>query len=105
MDVSLTGREGTTNGAAMRITPVGIICASNNLDELVRRVIEVSKLTHNTSSGLGGAAAVAGIISGLIDSLAPSDAVALGVDAAERASRQGTQDLSLIHISEPTRPY
>ena len=92
MDVSLTGRDGTTNGAAMRIAPVGILCSSSNLDGLVRKVIEVSMLTHNTSSALGAAAGVAGIISGLIDSLVPSDAVAVGIEAAERASLHGAQD-------------
>ena len=59
MDPALTGRKGTTNGAAMRIAPVGIICPSTDIDRLVNKVIEVSMLTHNTSSALGAAAAVA----------------------------------------------
>jgi ADP-ribosylglycohydrolase len=92
MDPALTGRKGTTNGAAMRIAPVGIICPSTDIDRLVTKVIEVSMLTHNTSSALGAAAAVAGIISGSIDSMDPDDAVALGIEAAERASLHGTQD-------------
>jgi ADP-ribosylglycohydrolase len=92
MDVSLTGREGTTNGAAMRISPVGILCSSSNLDGLVRKVIEVSMLTHNTASALGAAAGVAGVISGSIDGLSPSDAVTLGIEAAELASMHGAQD-------------
>ena len=92
MDPALTGRKGTTNGAAMRIAPVGIICPSTDIDRLVNKVIEVSMLTHNTSSALGAAAAVAGIISGSIDSMDPDDAVALGIEAAERASLHGTQD-------------
>lgn len=92
MDPALTGLGGTTNGAAMRIAPVGIICPSTDIDRLVTKVIEVSMLTHNTSSALGAAAAVAGIISGSIDSMGPDDAVALGIEAAERASLHGTQD-------------
>jgi len=92
MNVSLTGREGTTNGAAMRISPVGILCSSSNLDGLVRKVLEVSMLTHNTSSALGAAAAAAGVISGSIDGLSPSDAVTLGIEAAELASIHGAQD-------------
>ena len=92
MDPAFTGLGGTTNGAAMRIAPVGIICPSTDIDRLVNKVIEVSMLTHNTSSALGAAAAVAGIISGSIDSLAPTDAVALGIEAAERAAMHGFQD-------------
>jgi len=92
MDPALTGLGGTTNGAAMRIAPVGIICPSTDIDRLVNKVIEVSMLTHNTSSALGAAAAVAGIISGSIDSMGPDDAVALGIEAAERASLHGFQD-------------
>ena len=39
------GRHGDTNGAAMRITPVGIAFAAGLID----RVVEASLVTHNTS--------------------------------------------------------
>ena len=53
------GRHGDTNGAAMRITPVGIAFAAG----LVDRVSEASLVTHNTSVALAGAAAVAAAVS------------------------------------------
>jgi ADP-ribosylglycohydrolase len=67
MALSETGRGGTTNGAAMRITPVGIVTSSRDLALLVDRVVEVSALTHNTVVALSAAGAVAGFVSAGID--------------------------------------
>jgi ADP-ribosylglycohydrolase len=57
------GVFGDTNGAAMRITPVGIKVAPDNLRALVDAVQEASLVTHNTSVALAGAAAVAAAVS------------------------------------------
>ena len=53
------GRSGTTNGAAMRITPVGVATPSGDPGLLVDRVVAASRVTHNTGIALAGAAAVA----------------------------------------------
>jgi ADP-ribosylglycohydrolase len=53
-----TGRYGDTNGAAMRITPVGIATAADRLD-LVDRVQRASLVTHNTSVAVAAATAAA----------------------------------------------
>src|SRR5215469_10684868 len=58
-DIDLAGRLGATNGAAMRIAPVGIATPCADLDLLVDRVVEASRVTHNTGVALAGAAAVA----------------------------------------------
>jgi ADP-ribosylglycohydrolase len=83
------GRQGTTNGAAMRITPVGIAVPSGSLDSLVDRVVEASELTHNTGVALAGAAAVAAAVSAGIDGASVPEAVALAVAAARQAVRRG----------------
>jgi len=83
------GRQGTTNGAAMRITPVGIAVPSASLDTLVDRVVEASELTHNTGVALAGAAAVAAAVSAGIDGATVPEAVALAVTAARQAVRRG----------------
>jgi ADP-ribosylglycohydrolase len=57
------GVFGDTNGAAMRITPVGIKVAPDNQRTLVDAVQEASLVTHNTSVALAGAAAVAAAVS------------------------------------------
>jgi ADP-ribosylglycohydrolase len=58
-----SGVTGDTNGAAMRITPVGIAVPAGNLTKLADAVHEASLVTHNTSVALGGAAAVAAAVS------------------------------------------
>src|SRR6266550_3389125 len=54
------GRSGTTNGAAMRVAPVGVATPPGDLGLLVDRVVAASRVTHNTGIALAGAAAVAG---------------------------------------------
>ncbi|NUS18941.1 MAG: ADP-ribosylglycohydrolase family protein [Mesorhizobium sp.] len=57
------GRGGDTNGAAMRIGPVGIMMLSEPLDALVAKVAETCRATHNTSIAIASAAAVAAAVS------------------------------------------
>ena len=83
------GRQGTTNGAAMRITPVGIAFPATDLDALVDHVVEASELTHNTGVALAGAAAVAAAVSAGIDGATIPEAVEFAVAAARRAVRRG----------------
>jgi ADP-ribosylglycohydrolase len=83
------GRYGTTNGAAMRVTPVGIATRSAALDLLLSRVEAVSRVTHNTSVALAGAAAVAAAVSAGIDGAGLPAAISLAVTAAHRAAARG----------------
>lgn len=57
-----SGKFGDTNGAAMRIAPVGIV-HPGNIEETVTDVVKVCLPTHNTDIAISGAAAVAGAIS------------------------------------------
>ncbi|WFP79157.1 ADP-ribosylglycohydrolase family protein [Mesorhizobium sp. WSM4906] len=57
------GRGGDTNGAAMRIAPVGIMMLPEPLDVLVAKVAETCRATHNTSIAIASAAAVAAAVS------------------------------------------
>ena len=82
VDPSEAGKSGTTNGAAMRIAPVGIIVSGADLKALVERVIEVSALTHNTAVALAGAAGVAATISAGIDGASLDAGVELALAAA-----------------------
>jgi ADP-ribosylglycohydrolase len=62
-DPSLTGRTGTTNGAAMRITPVGIVTPVEPLERLLAAVVAADQVTHDTDIAHAGAAAVAAVVS------------------------------------------
>jgi ADP-ribosylglycohydrolase len=83
------GRNGTTNGAAMRITPVGIACPATDIAVLVDRVVDASWVTHNTGVALAGAAAVAGAVSAGLAGADPAAATDIAVRAAELAGGRG----------------
>ncbi|MCW3839008.1 ADP-ribosylglycohydrolase family protein [Micromonospora yasonensis] len=83
------GRFGTTNGAAMRIAPVGVAVPATDLDRLVDRVVEASWVTHNTGVALAGAAAVAAAVSAGLDGADTATATTTAVRAAQLAAGRG----------------
>lgn len=87
--VAESGRRGTTNGAAMRVTPIGIVAESDDIPTLVDRVIEASALTHNTGIALAGASAVAAAVSAGIDGATLDEAIACGLAAARVGEERG----------------
>lgn len=88
--VERSGRFGTTNGAAMRIAPVGVAHHGADAAEFVDRVIEASAVTHNTSVALAGAAAVAAAVSAGVGGASVHDAVATAQRAAGVAATRGS---------------
>ncbi|MFC9692003.1 ADP-ribosylglycohydrolase family protein [Kribbella sp. NPDC056951] len=81
-----TGRDGTTNGAAMRVAPVGIAFAG---DSLLDAVVESCRVTHNTGLGIGAAAAVAAAVSAGVAGAALPEAVAAAEEAATTGGQRG----------------
>ncbi len=84
------GREGTTNGAAMRIAPVGIMTPVDPLKQLVAKVEETCAATHATSVAIASASAVAAAISAAIDGAGWNEAAERGIEAARAARHVGT---------------
>jgi ADP-ribosylglycohydrolase len=84
-----TGRWGDTNGASMRIAPVGVAIGMEPLAGIVDVVEQVSHVTHNTGIAIAGASAIAAAVSAGIDGLPLSEALALAVDAAEIGNQRG----------------
>ncbi|HVD79876.1 MAG TPA: ADP-ribosylglycohydrolase family protein [Propionibacteriaceae bacterium] len=82
-------RFGATNGAAMRITPVGLMMSTDDLDALVDLVVEASRVTHHTGVAIAGAAAVAAAVSGGIGGASVAQATTLGIRAAELGYQRG----------------
>jgi ADP-ribosylglycohydrolase len=78
-----SGRAGDTNGAAMRITPVGIATPARPLDRLVAAVAAASRLTHHTTVAISGASAVAAAVSAGVDGADVAAAISLAQAAAE----------------------
>jgi ADP-ribosylglycohydrolase len=77
------GRDGATNGAAMRITPIGI--ATPLGEGFLDAVVAASRVTHNTGLGIAAAAAVAAAVSSGVDG---AD-LGTSLGEAERAAAEG----------------
>lgn len=61
-----TGFGSTTNGASMKISPIGIISDYNNLNDLMGKVYQICLPTHNTAIAMSGACVVAACVSYVI---------------------------------------
>ena len=85
---SEAGRNGTTNGAAMRVTPVGIAVPSR-LPELVDAVHDSARVSHDTGIAIAGAAAVAGAVSAGISGASWREAADFGIACAREGSTRG----------------
>jgi len=85
----LAGANGTTNGAAMRIAPVGVVVGADDLEALVDAVESACLVSHHTSIAVSGAAAVAAVVSAGVDGRDLPLAVALGIAAARAGARRG----------------
>lgn len=55
------GIMGTTNGAAMKISPIGVVYDYHKPDDLVEAVAKICLPTHNTQIAIAGACVVAAI--------------------------------------------
>lgn len=83
------GRAGDTNGAAMRIAPIGIATPLRPLDGFIDRVDETCRVTHNTGVAIAAASAVAAAISAGIAGADWQDAVAAALGAARAGQARG----------------
>ncbi|WP_426233973.1 ADP-ribosylglycohydrolase family protein [Pseudomonas sp. TWP3-2] len=83
------GRYGTTNGAAMRITPVGIAADVADPERFIAAVVQACQVTHNTTLGISSAAAVAAVVSAGINGMDLGEALNLGQQIAQQAETHG----------------
>jgi ADP-ribosylglycohydrolase len=88
-DPATTGVTGTTNGAAMRVTPVGIAVAPEPAAQLLAAVVAADVVTHHTGLAHAGAAAVAGVVSAGVAGDDFVGALPGAVTLARLAAREG----------------
>jgi ADP-ribosylglycohydrolase len=82
------GLGGTTNGAAMRVAPVGIAFSlSRAMEPLLAHVRQASLVTHNTPVALAGAAAVAAAVSAGVAGAEVPAATGAAIRSARAAAR------------------
>lgn len=96
------GSTGTTNGAAMRIAPVGIATRATDLDALVDAVQDACRVTHDTGLGIAGASAVAAAVSVGLDGATRAEALDAAVAAAAIGATRGHW-VAGADIAEKTR--
>ena len=84
-----TGRAGSTNGAAMRVAPVGIAFAPKPLEALVDAVFQSAHVTHNTTVAIAGASAVAAAVSAGVAGATLDEALEIAVEAAALGAGRG----------------
>ena len=88
-DLNEVGRIGDTNGAAMRISPVGLI-HPGNVEAAVEDAYLACIPSHNTDVAVSGAAAVAGAIAAALPAGSSLDEViAAGQRAADLGRKHG----------------
>ena len=88
-DLAETGRFGDTNGAAMRITPVGLI-HPGDLEGAVQDAYLACIPTHNTDVAVSGAAAVAGAVAiAMRPGVTLDEVIQAGIQAAEKGRTLG----------------
>lgn len=88
-DPTTTGASGATNGAAMRITPVGIATPPDPIERLVDAVLAADRPTHDTGLAHSGAAAVAAAVSWGIHGEDFRGVLTRAVEAARLAASHG----------------
>lgn len=91
-----TGKTGETNGASMRIAPVGILTRPDDLVTLVDRVEAACVASHHTDVAISGASLIAGAVAAAVETPPTGtleerlDAVlAVGYAAAELGFERG----------------
>jgi ADP-ribosylglycohydrolase len=85
-----TGATGDTNGAAMRIIPVGLaVSLRGGIDRLVAEVVEACRPTHFTDVAISGACLVAGAVSAAVDASSAVDIIEPALAAAARGREMG----------------
>lgn len=87
--VSETGSTGTTNGAAMRVTPVGVAFPVRPPERFVDRVVESCQVTHDTTIGIAAATAVAAAVSSAVDGAGLEAAMDTAEEAASACATRG----------------
>lgn len=59
-------KNALTNGCGMRISPIGTLFKPNEINQLVKMVFEVTKITHSSDAAISGACMIAGAVSAAV---------------------------------------
>lgn len=79
-----------TNGAGMRIAPIGTLFEPVQLDELVQMVTSVTRITHSSDVAFGGACLIAGAVTAAMADDDWDTVIAYALRACERGYQLGS---------------
>jgi len=91
-DIGHVATKGSGNGAATRISPVGLIDTTSDLNKLVEDVARATAMTHGGRVAVTGAAAVAAAISAAVEGWPAGYVLIQALQAAKLAERYGYPD-------------
>lgn len=83
-------KSALTNGAGMRISPIGTLYEPEDLDQLVHMVYEVTQITHSSDVSISGAAMIAGAVTAAMADYNWDEIVNYAIQANDRGLRLGT---------------
>ncbi|MDY6965210.1 MAG: ADP-ribosylglycohydrolase family protein [Halobacteriota archaeon] len=84
-DIKFKSKTGTTNGAAMRASPVGLACDKNIIEETV----EASQVTHGTDVAISGACCISSAINSAINASDKDEVIEECIKGAMEGRRSG----------------
>lgn len=89
IDASTITNRALTNGAAMRIAPIGALFQPYQLKTLIKTVTAVTKVTHSSDVAYSGAAMVAGAVTAAIAGYSWDDIIHFALACNDRGFQLG----------------
>ncbi|OBR94388.1 ADP-ribosylglycohydrolase [Clostridium ragsdalei P11] len=93
-DAEIYTSKALTNGAAMRIAPIGCLFKSDNKEDLVDYVYKISEVTHKTDVAISGASMIAAAVSSAIEDKDWNTIIKDSLDVFEIAKHYGYETFS-----------
>ncbi|MHA5122268.1 ADP-ribosylglycohydrolase family protein [Oenococcus oeni] len=83
-------KKALTNGAGMRIAPIGSLFETNQIDDLVKMVYQVTKITHSSDVSISGADMIAGAVTAGIANYSWNDIIDYAIKANNLGLKLGS---------------
>lgn len=82
-------KKAETNGAGMRISPIGSLFDTLHGDQLVQMVFDITKVTHSSDVAISGAAIVAGAVSAAVEDKTWDEIIKYALSIGDQAKKLG----------------
>lgn len=86
--------KAVTNGAAMRIPPIGCLFSTDSLEAMVQYITKISETTHKTDVAIAGASMVASAVSAAIEKKSWDEIMNIAIKSFDLACHYGYETFS-----------